>query len=70
MSECFYCKKPQEDMRPYGPGGSEICFDCMMASPEREEAAKKVFAQKLNAIDGPVVLTSDGPKKHPSGGTA
>jgi len=31
-------------IRPYGKGGTLICFDCMMADPEKEHEAKRRFA--------------------------
>ena len=30
---CSHCGKIAE-VRPYGPGGSEICHDCASATPE------------------------------------
>lgn len=66
--KCIYCEVSGKvkDLRPYGPGGSDICFACMKNSPEREEAAKNVFGALLNANDtigGGVVSigTSEGP---------
>ena len=42
---CCYCSKPG-DLRPYGPKGAPICFDCMKATPEREEEATRQFLGK------------------------
>jgi hypothetical protein len=60
MSECHYCGPTDREMRPYGPGGANICFPCMKAAPEREEAAKNAFGGLLDAVDivspGPVVI--------------
>lgn len=64
--ECHYCGPTERELRPYGPGGSEICFPCMKATPEREEAAKNAFGGLLDAVEvvspGPVMIgTSEGP---------
>lgn len=63
MSErnCFYCDAgPEKDeMRPYGPNGAWIHFDCMMAVPEREAAAKSMFVAQLNAADPVAVIDGD-----------
>jgi len=32
------------ELRPYGPNGEEICFDCMMLD---EEAAKRQFEKHV-----------------------
>lgn len=33
-----------EELRPYGPGGKNICFGCMMKNPKE---AKKRFHQQF-----------------------
>lgn len=40
---CYLCKHefPAEDIRPYGVDGQDICYDCMMADPEREAEARR-----------------------------
>lgn len=70
---CYYCKTTfrRDDMttelRPYGPGGSPLCFRCMSdpAHPEREEQAKRAFKTQLSAAEvaggGVSVLTDEGP---------
>ena len=37
-----------EELRPYGPGGSMVCFDCAMKDPKGTEAR---FEQRLDGID-------------------
>jgi len=69
--ECYLCHKAEEDdpeveLRPYGPNGAWLCFDCMIASPEREAAAKAVFGAQLDAAGQVAVATRDGPVPHPS----
>lgn len=61
---CHYCGITDE-LRPYGPGGTPICFNCMKASPEREAAAGSAFMAVLdaNAAVSPVgvaAITDDG----------
>ena len=66
MSGCHYCGTTEGELRPYGPGGSPLCFTCMKASPEREAEAKQNFDVLLEASAaaspvGASVLTGDGP---------
>ena len=44
---CQTCGKTDET-RPYGPNGSEICFQCAFSTPERAEEAKSRFIGFLN----------------------
>ena len=46
---CHYCGTTDGEMRPYGPGGSWLCFSCMKADPAREVAAKGAFGALLDA---------------------
>lgn len=66
MSGCHYCGT-EENTRPYGPGGSAICFPCMKADPARERAAEASFETQLDAAEamsplGGVVLLPGGPQ--------
>lgn len=57
---CHHCGK-QTDLRPYGPKGEWVCFDCAFSTPERKAATEQQFAEQLNAA-GPVsLLTDNGP---------
>lgn len=53
---CFYCKKAVHDLRPYGPGGSLICFPCMKENPEREELAKQQMKLYIQSMGTAVVV--------------
>src|SRR5262245_63890431 len=44
---CGVCGKPG-DLRPYGAGGSPICFPCMKAKPEREAEADRQINRLLD----------------------
>jgi hypothetical protein len=64
---CHYCGAPdtEADLRPYGPGGADVCFLCATATPEREAAAKAAFGAILDATSvlGPVAIgTAAGPQ--------
>jgi hypothetical protein len=65
---CYLCKKSEADdseveLRPYGPNGAIICFDCMIADPEREAEAKRQFASQCDAAGAVVVIGgSEGPR--------
>lgn len=37
------------ELRPYGPGGADICFDCATATPGAEKAAEAAFGALLAA---------------------
>lgn len=47
---CYYCGPTDRELRPYGPGGSSVCFPCATETPEREEAAKNAFGAQLEAV--------------------
>lgn len=48
---CHYCGSTDEEMRPYGPGGSAVCFPCATATPEREAATSSAFGALLDAAE-------------------
>lgn len=60
--KCHYCDTAH-DLRPYGPRGSMVCFECAMASPERRAETGRNFGVQLDAA-GPVVVI-DGTKVGP-----
>lgn len=63
MSGCYYCGT-DKDLRPYGPGGADVCFPCGTATPEREDDAKRAYLTLLDAAEtfGPVMIgTEQGP---------
>ncbi len=67
MERCHYCGPTGAGLRPYGPGGSLICFPCMKATPEREQTAKQaaialVAAAAAISPHGAVILTKNGPQ--------
>lgn len=56
--QCFKCAKDKE-VRPYGPGGSLVCFTCMQSSQELRSEAEAQFAMQIEGIKGPVILGSE-----------
>ena len=50
---CYYCGAgdQRQVLRPYGPGGSDVCLSCVLdpAHPEREAAAAAVFTAQAAA---------------------
>lgn len=64
---CHYCGPTSRETRPYGPGGAPICFPCMKASPERENAAHDALGALIGAAEAAsphgvaVIGTDDGP---------
>lgn len=67
MLGCYYCKKrgDQVDLRPYGPKGALVCFDCAMATPERRAEAEQNFTQQLGAA-GPVAVVGSEVGPYPA----
>ena len=67
--KCHYCDE-SSDLRPYGPRGAFVCFDCAMSTPERKAETENAFSQQLHA-SGDVALidgTEIGPypaRHHP-----
>lgn len=60
---CYYCPQT-EDLRPYGPGGSWVCFPCG-TSPEHNAESEANFSvlyltAKVLSPVGVVVIGEDG----------
>jgi hypothetical protein len=58
MSRCELCDK-EDELRPYGPNGERICFDCGMKNVEttRAEFAKRIAGSHkvfITGEDGPI----------------
>lgn len=39
---CSMCREVKE-LRPYGPGGSSICFDCAMKPENKDETKLRII---------------------------
>ena len=50
-AKCQMCGK-EEELRPYGPNGESVCFDCAMKD---EDAAERQFAKLLDGSDMVVI---------------
>ena len=54
---CCYCNRieaelpPNDDLRPYGPGGQPTCYACAMETPERAKVAEGRLAAKFAEIE-------------------
>ena len=74
VRRCFSCGRSEDhtrnwrgkftvELRPYGPGGVDVCFECATASPDAEVQAARSFAALLDATeaisDGPVMIGVD-----------
>lgn len=66
MKTCHYCGCADKETRPYGPGGSDVCFPCATETPEREQAAERAFGALIEgtAVLSPIVAigTDEGPQ--------
>lgn len=68
MGTCHYCHEAFNeagDLRPYGPGGALVCYDCAHATPERTATAKRAMQVSMAAAeamspDGAIVLNDEG----------
>ena len=45
---CCHCSTAAGELRPYGPKGAWICFDCAM-QPTHLEETRRQFAQQIDA---------------------
>lgn len=63
--KCMVCLSEEHETRPYGANCSNICFDCMMATPETEAAASKNFLLQLDAA-GPLVVIGEESGPYPA----
>lgn len=51
------------ELRPYGPGGADICFECATATPDAERTTAGAFGALLEAheaLPGVTTLSVDG----------
>lgn len=57
---CHYCGPTDRELRPYGPGGSTVCFPCA-TTPERDEETAGRYLALLEAasIFGPVLIDGE-----------
>jgi hypothetical protein len=46
--KCELCGHPNQDLRPYGPKGENICFDCGMLDEEGTDKKIKDFLNRKN----------------------
>ncbi len=62
---CCYCDKTT-DLRPYGPNGAMVCFQCAMASPKRKAETERNFALQVKTCGAePIVIGEEvGPYPH------
>lgn len=68
MTACHYCAvefPDPTDLRPYGPGGASVCYDCGHATPERSKTTAQAMRAMLDAAEamsphGAVVLNDAG----------
>jgi hypothetical protein len=48
LQVCYHCGK-ENDCRPYGPGASPVCIDCVMTYPEVDAIAGANFLAQDDA---------------------
>lgn len=69
QKKCCYCgvgyNKKKSNLRPYGPGGKYLCFNCLKSDSKIENEAEKQFVKMLESAakeSNIVILVNDGPK--------
>lgn len=62
MLACETCRKPFEraELRPYGPNGTLICFECGM-KPENKAETQRQFRSRLDLLGPDAILIDAGP---------
>lgn len=60
---CLYCSTTTRELRPYGPGGAWVCFECAFGTPERKSQTEQAYAAQLDAA-GPLAVIGEptGPR--------
>lgn len=56
VPSCFYCGPTEEELRPYGPKGAEVCFPCATSTPERRACMDMMIGA---AMFGESLLTDE-----------
>lgn len=67
MKTCCVCGGSngtgKAELRPYGPGGADICHGCAFAGPEMRKSTEKQFKALLDGAGAnPVLGDEDGPQ--------
>lgn len=62
--KCHYCDKT-DNLRPYGPRGSMVCFACAMSTPERKAETERNFGAQLEACGPDAVIDGSGVGPYP-----
>lgn len=61
--KCYYCPETiAVKLRPYGPQGAMVCFNCAMSTTERKQQTETMFSLQLEASD---IMTIDGSEVGP-----
>lgn len=67
---CYLCGADggSNDLRPYGPKGELVCFECAM-QPENKATTEMMFSKMLDACGIAAEITNDGliPVNHITG---
>lgn len=67
---CYYCSSTTEEMRPYGPSHSFVCYGCAMMTPERVQETTRNFLAQLDAAGPNAVIGEEtGPRPLDSKGS-
>ena len=61
MRSCYICTSEKE-LRPYGPKGEDVCFQCAFSTPERKKQTEQSFELQVDACgELPVIGLNVGP---------
>lgn len=63
--KCYYCETP-DDLRPYGPNHSMVCFKCAISTPEREATTSANFGLQLSACGAEAMIDGSSLGPYPA----
>ncbi len=53
LRQCYVCHRvrgePGVDLRPYGPQGQDVCFECAFATPAAKATTERQFVAQMDA---------------------
>ena len=61
MRTCYKCGTGDRELRPYGPGGVDVCYSCAMSTTDGIAAAEEQLGKLLDAAPN-LELGPQGPR--------
>lgn len=57
--QCIYCGEAEAELRPYGPGGADVCMVCAFQTSEREVETRRQFTLQGGAAEAHAARTGE-----------